>query len=36
VAPGAVAACAAAAVFTGAAFALRLVPSELSALLPRR
>jgi O-antigen/teichoic acid export membrane protein len=36
VAPAAVAACAAAAVFTGAAFGLRLVPSELSALLPRR
>jgi O-antigen/teichoic acid export membrane protein len=36
VAPAAVAACAAAAAFTGAAFALRLVPSELTALLPRR
>jgi O-antigen/teichoic acid export membrane protein len=36
VAPASVAACAAAAVFTGAAFALRLVPSELTALLPRR
>jgi O-antigen/teichoic acid export membrane protein len=36
VAPDAVAACAAAAVFTGAAFVLKLVPSELSALLPRR
>jgi O-antigen/teichoic acid export membrane protein len=36
VAPAAVAACAAAAAFAGAAFALRLVPSELTALLPRR
>jgi O-antigen/teichoic acid export membrane protein len=36
VAPAAVAACAAAVAFTGAAFALRLVPSELTALLPRR
>jgi O-antigen/teichoic acid export membrane protein len=36
VVPDALAACAAAAVFTGAAFALKLVPSELSALLPRR
>jgi O-antigen/teichoic acid export membrane protein len=36
VAPAAVAACGAAAAFTGAAFALRLVPSELTALLPRR
>jgi O-antigen/teichoic acid export membrane protein len=36
VAPAAVAAGAAAAAFTGAAFALRLVPSELTALLPRR
>jgi O-antigen/teichoic acid export membrane protein len=36
VAPAAVAACAAAAAFIGAAFALRLVPSELTALLPRR
>jgi O-antigen/teichoic acid export membrane protein len=36
VAPATVAACAAAAAFTGVAFALRLVPSELTALLPRR
>jgi O-antigen/teichoic acid export membrane protein len=36
VAPAAVAAVAAAAAFSGAAFALRLVPSELTALLPRR
>ena len=36
VAPAAIAACAAATAFTGAAFALRLVPSELTALLPRR
>jgi O-antigen/teichoic acid export membrane protein len=36
VAPAAVAAGAAAAAFTGVAFALRLVPSELTALLPRR
>jgi O-antigen/teichoic acid export membrane protein len=36
VAPAVVAAVAAAAVFTGLAVALRLVPSELTALLPRR
>jgi O-antigen/teichoic acid export membrane protein len=36
VAPAAVAAVAAAAAFTGVAFALRLVPSELTALIPRR
>jgi O-antigen/teichoic acid export membrane protein len=36
VAPAVVAACAAAAAFIGVAFALRLAPSELTALLPRR
>jgi O-antigen/teichoic acid export membrane protein len=36
VAPAVVAACAGGAAFTGAAFALRLVPSEVSELLPRR
>jgi O-antigen/teichoic acid export membrane protein len=36
VAPAAAAAAVAAAIFTGLAFALRLVPSELTALLPRR
>ena len=36
VAPAVVAAGAAAATFTGVAFALRLVPSELTALIPRR
>ena len=36
VAPAAVAAVAAAAAFSAAAFALRLVPSELTALIPRR
>jgi hypothetical protein len=35
-APDAVAAVAAAATFTGAALALRLVPSELTALISRR
>ena len=36
VGPAVVAACAAAAAFSAVAFALRLVPSELTALLPRR
>jgi O-antigen/teichoic acid export membrane protein len=36
VAPAVVAACAAAAAFSAGAFAMRLVPSELTALLPRR